>query len=165
MLWLADGAPDLQAATFRARTDAGESQKCPTCSKPYTVYKRKLNSGMVHTLIHMHRLTRDGQATNSEGWLPMAEVMNRGMFRNREYQRLRCWSMVEPHETSHRTATENSKGLWRITEKGQAFVERRVTVPSHVLVCDKRVLGFTDTMIDVVEALDTKFDYAELMGA
>ena len=51
------------------------------------------------------------------------------------------------------------------TSLGVQFVECSLKVPSHVHLYDNSVVGWSDKMVTVVEALGKRFDYQELMSA
>jgi hypothetical protein len=75
-----------------------------------------------------------------------------GESRNHNY--LRFWHLVEPHQT---------RGWWRITEKGQAFVEARIVVPAAILHFDNHCYGYTDQDTTLRRALGKRFDLDELL--
>jgi hypothetical protein len=85
-------------------------------------------------------------------------------LRNREYQRLRHWGLLEPSPEGHRTHEENSKDIWRVTPKGEAFVLGKVSVPRIAFIYDNTLFGFGNETVDVMQALRNKFNYGALMG-
>jgi hypothetical protein len=54
--------------------------------------------------------------------------------------------------------------MYRPTERGIAFAEGRLSVPSHVDLLCGEVIGFWPDAVDVRDALGDRFSYDELMG-
>jgi hypothetical protein len=139
---------------------------CPCCERSARLQKRKLNSGLVRTLILLHRYEeKHGPAG---GWIRISEeVKDHGVLRNRGYARLRFWGLLEPHTGAKRTKGENSNDTYRVTQKGARFVRGIEDVSMYVYVSDNRCWpaydGDGDKTIGVRAALDNKFDYEELM--
>ena len=97
--------------------------------------------------------------------MPVSQVCDRDVLRNREHHRLWYWGLLEPHRHQGRTAVENSKDVWRITDKGKTFVEGKITVPVRAYIGEKRCFGFSEEHFTIQEALGKNFDYQELMGS
>jgi hypothetical protein len=77
---------------------------------------------------------------------------------------LRHWKLIEQQEQPDGERSKKASGFWRPTELGVNFVRRMARVPSHVVLYNNEVEGFTETTTDIEEALGKHFDYAELMG-
>ena len=54
--------------------------------------------------------------------------------------------------------------LYRPTLKGGKFVRNKITVPSHVILLRNEVIGWSETHINIEEALGEHFNYYELMN-
>ena len=135
---------------------------CPCCNQPVKLYKRKLNSSMAYGLIILYRAhCKDG----FDSYIKMnQEIANLGIpSSNVEYAKLAYWKLIE--EKPNTDSSKRTSGLWRITENGKKFVLGQVKVPSHALVFNKKVRGYSDTYLTIKESLGSKFNYAELMQA
>jgi hypothetical protein len=117
---------------------------------------------MAATLIQIYQATNAGNA-DSDGFVQVSAQLNRVAIRNREDHRLRHWGLLEPHETSRRTRTENSRDLWRITNDGVDFVSGRLVVQQKARIYANTLHGFEGPWISVRDALGKKFDYEKLM--
>ena len=126
---------------------------CPVCDQKVKVYRRKLNSNMVRFLISLCAKCRDGSWVHHE----------RLAYKGRDYAHLRQFGLAVWKTIKDDTSGARTSGYWKPTEEGKQFVAGRVTVPSHVLLYNNKVLGFSDEKVGVREALGKKFDYDELM--
>jgi hypothetical protein len=147
------------------RLMAGEQFGCPACDQNCKVYKRKLNSGMAAALCWMVK-------EYSGDWINVPESAPRFVLVTKEYATLRHWGLVEkmPCDSGLEdeadqavVAASGVTGMWRPTNRGIEFVNRRLRVPRHVFLYNNRLLRFSDEDTDIVEALGDHFDYEELM--
>ena len=135
---------------LKAHLDEGAA--CPLCTQRAQIYKRKINSGMARSLIHMYRLA-------GQGWVHV-KVIGAG---SREEGKLAYWGLVE--EQKGIGMHGGRAGYWRVTDKGLAFIRKQIRVPKYAKVYNGRVLGFEyDGGADITEALGTKFNYTDLMN-
>ncbi len=127
---------------------------CPCCDQLAKVYARKLQGAMVRWLIYLARYSGTERI-----WVSVNELPARGG----DYAKLLYWGMVECQQNTDQT--KRTSGLWRPTEFGLQFIHGDVQVPSHVLVYATGSLGWKEgaELVDVHEALGSKFDYQELM--
>ncbi len=88
--------------------------------------------------------------------------VDRLLPKNGNYAMLRLWGLAEP--SSKRTAGANAHGLWRATTLGVLWVREATQVPKHLFIWNGTVVGKSDDLVGVREALGTRFSYSELMG-
>jgi len=135
---------------------------CPCCGQHCRVYRRRLNYAMAHTLVlvYQHFL-----AHPDAGWLHLPSFLNgKGVLaRGGDPPRLSRWGLIVG-SGAVRDDDSGRVGEYKLTDKGRAFVERRVAVPSHVLIYNNTVLGWSDEQIYIDAALGKGFNYAELMA-
>ena len=130
--------------------------KCPCCNQFVKLYKRKLNSGMAITLIRMYN-------HNKFGWISVKDFLRRySLKNNHDWTLLRHWTLIEekPENPEHGGKTN---GVWRLTDLGRRFVERKINVMERLLIYNNTFMGFEGTRININYALGDKFDYDELM--
>lgn len=151
--------PELTVAEarqqFLAATSTGGPVVCPCCLRKGRIYRRRLNSGMAVVLVRLHHL---GAA---ERWVNVRELFPGVTQRGGEWARTRFWGLVRPAD--ERTAEENARGDWKLTERGVEFVLGQVEVSAAVFVWDNTPLRFSDETVTIHQALGQRFDYAELM--
>lgn len=136
-------------AWLRSRLDEGAH--CPCCTQLSKTYKRKINSGMARSLIHMHR-------SAGQEWIHVKLIG----AQSREEGKLAYWGLVEEQKA---TGLHGGRaGYWRVTDSGVAFLKLQLTVPKYARVYDGKVRGYEGPMVTIKDALGTRFDYNELMA-
>lgn len=128
-----------------------EGALCPCCGQNVKVYRRKLNSGMVRSLIEMYRV----------GGTSFIHIPSKISARSREEGKLAYWGLAEEDRITR--SDGGRAGYWRVTEKGELFLAEATTVPKYAIVFNGECLALDGEEIFVRDALD-KFDLAELMG-
>jgi len=137
-----------------------KSAHCPCCDKHVKVYRRKFNSGMAVTMIYTYPVFRryPGRyldvlhycTTTHEGYVPG------------EVGKLCWWGLMERKPEDPKTGAKTT-GLYRMTDKGLLFTERKIQIPGHAVEYMSNVESFSDDEIDIVQALGKHFNYHELM--
>lgn len=138
----------------KAKTSGGG--KCPCCDRFGKVYVRRFNAGMALNLIYLYQNTRDG-------FVHVPSTAPRYILKDNQVGKLTFWNMAtaQRHEDD---PTKRVSGYWRITDYGTMFVEGKITVWSHVVEYNKKILEFReDRKITIAEALGKPFSYQELM--
>jgi hypothetical protein len=78
--------------------------------------------------------------------------------------KLRHWGLTE-RRPGKRHDGASQHGWWRITDRGCAFVEGLISVPSFYLASPKSaVVAMSDELITFREAMRVQFDYDELLS-
>jgi len=85
----------------------------------------------------------------------------RKMSSTNEMAKLRHWGLIEKHYG--KSEDGNSNGLYRITEKGRAFVRGEISVPRYCYIFNDEVNGFSEEKTTIQAALGDKFNYSELI--
>lgn len=143
-------------ADLRKKLDDGA--KCPLCDQHAQIYRRKINSGMAKSLIAMYR-----QGIVPGGGTDYMHIPTVIGSRSREEGKLAYWQLIE-EEAVHRPDGGRA-GYWRLTWRGQCFVEGRIRLPKYAEIYAGKVVGMDSTeMISIHEALTEKFNYADLMA-
>lgn len=136
---------------LRANLDDGA--RCPVCTQFAKVYRRKITSPMARGLIKQFRLVGGEYAHSAT--LVSSET--------HEFSQLSWWGLIE--EMPERREDGGRAGWWRITQRGQAFVQNAINVEKYAHIYDGRVLGLDGSeVVSIKDALGTKFDYYELMA-
>lgn len=138
-------------AILRELVDDGHP--CPCCSQFAKVYRRKIHAGIARGLIAAYRHA-------GREWFHGPTVIQAGD--SGEVSRLRYWGLVE--EATERRDDGGRAGWWRVTDRGEAWVRGRATVPKYARIYDGRCLGLTGDPVTIRDALGSRFDYDELMA-
>lgn len=123
---------------------------CPCCGKPVALRNRALNSGMAHFLCLLVLKFR-GSGT----WIDIKTIDVRGG----DYAKLQYWELIENKPNTD--SAKRTSGLWKPTQKGIDFVDRKIGVPSHARVVDGVLKGFSKGTVYIDEV--PNFNYAEIM--
>lgn len=147
----------LRSARQRVQHHLPEGITCPCCGQLCKLYRRSLNSGMTRSLIWLVRY----QEWSGEEWIDVPKHAPRYVLASREMGKLVHWGLAEdkPNDDDR----QRTSGMWRPTKKGIAWVYMEVTVPSHVLLYNNQLYGFSGQPVNVQEALGQRFDYETLM--
>ena len=122
------------------RKQRGEDSGCPCCGQFVRVYPRRITGRMVRDLCNIYKL---GAAKSTE--------LNAA---GGDHAKLRYWGLV----------TQGEDMLWRITQKGIAFLFERTKVPEICFVYDGVVQGYGEKLCGVRDRVGKKFDYDSLMS-
>jgi hypothetical protein len=159
--WIVAGAPgqDITEERFELKQKLlrGESVRCPCCDQNAKVYRRTIHAGMAAQLIRIYKAGLNAP----DGWVSVDEIYSHGA--SGDYAKLRFWGLVESKDK--RGPDDNASGYWRVTPRGDDFVNERISVPAHVLVYNNEKLGVDSAeTIRIRDALGTQFSYQQLMG-
>ena len=131
---------------------------CPCCGQFAKIYKRRLYASIAFGIVMLHRLSRH----NFGSYHHIGKIMNGyGKTGGGDFAKAKYWGLIE-----HKENTDDEKrcsGMWRLTEKGRAFAECSLKVPAYCAVYNGEALGFEGEAINVRQALQSKFNYVELM--
>lgn len=141
---------------LRKSVDDNKGVSCPCCGQLVKVYRRKLTSSMARALIAMYSY----QAT---GPWEAVHVTNFDLpaFRGGDWAKTRLWGLSE--EIPNKDTKKRTSGYWRLTEKGRQFVRGEISIPSHKIIYNGKMIGESEEKISIKQALGNKFDYQELM--
>lgn len=133
--------------------------ECPCCGQFAKVYKRLFNKTMARGLLWLAQYSK----STNETWIETQEHAPRWLVnKGGTLATMAHWGLIEqdevrPHED------KRASGRWRLTEKGERFVNGQVAIPKHVYLYNGEIVSFSDEMFLIQEAIDP-FSYSELMG-
>ena len=123
--------------------------RCPCCGQFAKVYERRINASMVRALVALWRRGPD--------WVHLPPVdPSHG-----EAARLSYWGLIEEEPTVREDG--GRAGWWRITQKGNWWLEGRFPVQMYARIYNGRLLGFSGGPWFVQDAVRDKFDLQQLM--
>ena len=135
---------------LRKHYESGTS--CPACGQLVKAYKRKLNANMCRALAIIYTRTKE----NSIYIHVQNEFTTLGLRATAmDYTYLEKWKFIEVDPTK--------SGHWRVTNKGKAFVEDTIVVPSYCLVYAGNVYEWSTEQVNMTEALTSRFKLSEVM--
>jgi hypothetical protein len=154
-----DIPPDLDATLgevrdwLRTRIDKGA--RCPACEQRAQVYRRQIYAGMVRALILMWREGDFGRRL-------YVHVPSIDPARGGDVAKLEHWGLIEEERGTR--IDGGRAGYWRVTARGQDWIERKTTVPKYARIYDGRLLSLTGPAVSIDTALGTAFRLDDLMA-
>lgn len=133
---------------------------CPCCNQLVKLYKFAINSSMSKNLLALDHFQQ------GEDYLTIDELVsltNDAMFKAGNFPKLRWWGLIE--RPANDDPDKRSSGMWRITEKGRAFVKGRITVPKKALLYNQKCWGFEGDQVSIKDSLGEFFSYRDLMDS
>jgi hypothetical protein len=132
---------------------------CPCCGRHVQVYKRHLPTDVARFMVLLVRAWLKVPEGRRE-WIDIRHFS----FRGGDYAKAIHWGLAALKENTTDPEKKNC-GLWRPTILGTTFVRGQVKIPSHVFLYLNEVVGHSERLIDIQEALGKKFNYEELMNS
>lgn len=133
--------------------------KCPCCGRHVQVYKRSFTIDMACFLI---LLVKEYGKIVSRGW----EWVDVKQFnvRGGDYAKVLHWGLAVLKENDFDPSRKNV-GMWKPTHEGIRFVQDKLQIPSHKFLYLNEVVGQSNKLIGIRDALGTHFDYEVLMNS
>jgi len=147
----------VEQAKEKMRRNLEDGSFCPCCNRFVRMYKRRVSSVSAVCLIRLYKLSN---RTHNK-WFHIKDIQ--GKSGGGDFAKLRYFGLIE--EASNDCPNKRTSGFWRITDEGRRFVKGWLSVPCYVKVYNGKVYGEGAEKITIHQALNEKFDYAELMGA
>ena len=144
---------DEARAWLRARIDDGAL--CPCCTQMVKAYRRQINSRQARCLIAIYRAA-------GTDWCHIPTVEAKLGLGGSETGRLRHWGLIT--ELQARRDDGGRAGWWRITDRGERYVQGKLRVPRYARIFNARCLELYGEPVGILDALGTEFNYTELMG-
>lgn len=135
---------------------------CPCCGQYCKVYRRKFTWEMAAWLIWVYQEYCAAKKFRA-GFIALVDVRQYSL-RGGDYAKTAYWGLAERKPKDPEDKARRTSGLWKPTEKGEDFVQQRISIPSHAYVYNNEVKWFSDSKVDIIQALGNKFDYEELMS-
>lgn len=144
--------------------NAREGVTCPCCNQFVKVYKRKITSSQCLALINLYKLS-----AVEDRFYHLTEfrkgVADTG---SNDFSKLKFYGFIDKKELSESERLKGAKrasGYYRINDLGKRFVECKSTVKEYMFIFDDHFKGFAGKEISIIEALNNKFNYKELMNS
>jgi len=127
-----------------------EIQTCPCCDQLVKLYMRKISAGMAQDLVKLY--------SHADKYVHITSFSE---VHGGDFAKLAYWDLVATYKSDN--PNSKSSGMWRVTDKGILFLERKISIPKHVYLYNQKVQGFSDDLIGIDATFKESFSYAELM--
>jgi hypothetical protein len=114
---------------------------------------------MAVMLIVLSRINNGSSWTYIKEWREKTGIQLNG---GGDYGKLAYWGLVESMPVAPEI-DKGSSGQWKITKKGVDFSAGNIKVPSHALIYNNTVMGFSTGLVDINKCLGKRFSYSEIM--
>jgi hypothetical protein len=131
-------------------TPTKEIQTCPCCDQLVKLYMRSISGGMAKDLVKLY--------SYADKYMHITTFSN---THGGDFAKLAYWDLVSTYKSDN--PKSKSSGMWRVTDKGILFLERKLSIPKYVFLYNKKVHGFSDDLIGIDDTFKESFSYAELM--
>lgn len=148
-----EGDMSLRKARELLMEDRWEGTDCPCCDQFAKVYERGIHATTASEMIRFWRIA-------GQNWSKPIDVIGKN---SPDLLKCRFWKLLE-REEGFRSDGSNRVGIWRITDKGVAFIKGEISVPEKALIYNNKLLGFTENQVTIQDCLKDKFNYSELMS-
>lgn len=151
-------APTLHQARqyLHENWEKPEGVSCPCCGQKVKIYKRTINHSIAAMLIKLYKLTR---LTND--YVHIKDLYLDGR-RGSDFGILKHRGLITQKDNDD--PKKKTSGYWRLTAKGQRFVEGREVQQKYISLYNNHFYGYSGPYISIVDCLGEYFDYRELMG-
>jgi hypothetical protein len=136
--------------------DKSKGYTCDCCGLFVKSYRRSFNSNMGIAILTLYKYG-EGKYQHMEELL-----QSKGLKRCGDFSYLRFYGLIEKLEAKRNDGSSRN-GKYKITGRGTAFAECKLTVQKHFIIFNNTLEGFSGEEITVKDALGEKFNYEQLM--
>lgn len=133
----------------------GDGGRCPCCKRWGKINGYQVTSTQVKGMIWMYKNFRKNE------WIELGKAP-KYILRSKALATLRHWDLVEKKPKEEKEDKRGS-GFWRLTQKGRDFIRKKIVLPKYAFVFDSRLISYSTERVDVIQSLNKKFSYEELM--
>ena len=143
-----------------------EGCQCKICDQNVKLYKRNFNSAMSLVMIKIAEETKALEGFQTPIWIQVENLLKAApdipSTARGDFPKAVHWGLLEK-QPGERDDGSTRMGFYQITQKGEDFVNGKITIPKWVKLYNKEIIGFAEDPITIKEALGTKFNYEEMM--
>ena len=143
-------AKEIMRRRFRDK----ERFKCPCCNNWVGKRRRSIAGRHYAELIRLHLATERGAYLHKRDFA----MSNTG---GGDFAKLRYWNLIETKPTGP-GADKTHSGLWRITDRGRAFVEQRLRLPKYAWDYNENFYEFEGPDASIRDCLGQEFSFSSL---
>jgi len=157
----------LEEARTQVMASLDEGSQCPCCDQYARMYKRRLPPAAIKGLLGLYSLAReDGHdyyhIKDIYETSYAKDVLNIGSIFGLCAHFGLMISEVREKDEDNLGEPVTCSGMWKITELGIDFIEGRKGIHKYILMYNGEVLGRSETFVNIDEALNHPFNYAEI---
>lgn len=154
------GSPEKYLAKLRQTwrdTIENDGGFCPCCDRWGKVSPQGMSETMALGLLWLSRADAD-----AHGWVNVPNTAPRWMLRGKTYTTMARWGLVE--KGGRDDPAKKSDGMWRVTEKGWAFLRGQTPIPQKVYSYNNVIQGYSENVVYFRDCFGKHFDYEAVMA-
>lgn len=128
---------------------------CPLCGQYAKVYRRTITAAMARALALIWHEGAWGKRL-------YVHVPSVDPARGGDVAKLEHWGLIEEERVVRPDG--GRAGYWRLTRRGEDWLNAKTSVPKYARLYDGKLLSLTGPAWGVFDALGKRFDYRELMA-
>ena len=161
--WTSGSDIHLDPPPFQQKLKDGNGAHCPTCGRYAKIYRRRIHSNMARQLIALYSLTQPERFFEGKLVIRYAHTRQvRDKCGYSDFTLAKHWGLVQARPNEDDPSVKDT-GLWTLTGQGLGFVLGTSTIPKYAYLFDDRLVGFSDDVVSIRDALGKKFNYQEIM--
>lgn len=151
---------DLDEAKSLLESHLQKGMRCPCCNQFAKIYRYRFSQNICRYLMVLYRVRRE-----SDRFVHVTELLGIDpmITASRDFLRPAFYGLIEEAAINDPEKKKRS-GLWRLTEKGVAFCEKRIAIPKYVVIYNNDVIGYEGELMHIDDFNGDFFSYAELMA-
>lgn len=157
----------LREARNEMQQKLREGTICPCCDRYIKIYKRRIHKNIAVGLIEFCKY----QTLNKSTWVRLRTLADSSPTFYRycgdgkmDITTGRYWGLLE-ESGEEPNADTKSAGMYRLTEKGISFVRNEIKISKYAFILRDTVMDMSEEMVSIVDCLEEKFSYSELMNS
>jgi len=155
----------LEEARTRYLEEIKKGSVCPCCDRYGKIYKQSIHFMPAMELLVYYRYSYEhGFLFHHVNDVFRSKYVPNGLFlKGSDIGKCARLGLVEEKEKEPGEHGKTS-GMWKVTSKGTDFAENRITVPKYYYIYNREVVETEGPEISIVEALQDRFDYDDMMA-
>lgn len=134
-----------------------KTEKCPCCGHQSIVYRRKLLANMSFVLLQLYR-HKKFSFIHVEKFL-----LENNYPRSGDFHKLVLWGLLEKQKGEREDGCKYT-GMYKITGRGMAFCDNKLTVPQTAVILNNKFKGFEGIEVSIKDTLGERFNYDQLLS-
>jgi hypothetical protein len=152
---------NIEKAKLFTRDRMKKGGDCPLCEQNVQMYSYALNGETIFRLI---KLFKHSKNFPSGRFFHVQQEIGITLNIGGGWAKLKWWGLIEQEEKEKDNTISRTSGYWRITQKGEDFINGKIRIPKYVRLYNNNQFGFKGEEVTAQDCLGQKFNFVELMN-
>lgn len=153
---------DNDRAKFLEELKNNNEAICPCCERRARINKLKIHSTLAAMLMNLAKVS-NAIAGDLRSWVHIEHFRLSYASSGNDFCICKHWGIVETR-AAEPEEDKNGSGYYRLTALGEKFVTGEARIAKYAYTFDNRALKFSDETVDIVDSLNNKFSFSELLS-